>query len=347
MKISYNVTGAERKSLVAAISQELNAPTKYLGAPTFAYEVGGYHIDKNGTVTGEDNSGLVADLCGLHGFKAVSEEYDEMTAETNQASAFEDLNLTEREEIGLGKERHDHSGEDGYAKSETSFTCSDVPESYTYQAELSDPHCPDRMEVFSASTDLEAWRFAMDFCEGDVVLLELRQLDENYDFVRGVDIAELLAENEVYDSFAVELPKNGLTDAQVENIKRLVDSKRTLLRKALGRPIKVKDTGENIQFIYPYSEDTGVGIIYSQLSTAFVKHVKKHSRVTATERYVESEKFALRTFLVRLGMSGAEFGAARKWLSRNLSGNASFPNNASYAAMQASRRNGGQTNEQE
>jgi len=331
MKISYNVSGAERKSLVVAISQELNAPTKYLGAPTFAYEVGGYHIDKNGLVTGEDNNGLTADLCGLHGFKAVSEEYDEMTTETNEAPAFEDLNLTEREELGLGRERHDHSGEDG-------MQASDVPDSYTYQAELSDPDCPDRMEVFSASTDLEAWRFAMDFCEGDVVLLELKQLDENYDFVRGIDIAELLAVNEVYDSFAVELPKNGLTDAQVDNIKRLVESKRTLLTKALGRPIKVKDTGENIQFIYPYSEDTGVGIIYSQLSTSFVKHVKKHSRVTATERDVESEKFALRTFLVRLGMSGAEFGAASKWLCRNLSGNASFPHNASYAAMQASRR---------
>ena len=52
MRLSYNVTGSERKSLVAAISHELNAPTKYLGAPTFAYEVGGYHIDKTGTVTG-------------------------------------------------------------------------------------------------------------------------------------------------------------------------------------------------------------------------------------------------------------------------------------------------------
>ena len=45
MRLSYNVKGSERKSLVAAISQELNAPTKYLGEPTFAYEVGGYHID--------------------------------------------------------------------------------------------------------------------------------------------------------------------------------------------------------------------------------------------------------------------------------------------------------------
>ena len=78
MRLSYNVTGPERKSLVTAISHELNAPTKYLGAPTFAYEVGGYHIDKTGTVTGEDNRELVADLCGLHSFKAVTEEYDEL-----------------------------------------------------------------------------------------------------------------------------------------------------------------------------------------------------------------------------------------------------------------------------
>ena len=33
MKFFYNVTGTERKKLVAAISQELNAPNKYLGAP--------------------------------------------------------------------------------------------------------------------------------------------------------------------------------------------------------------------------------------------------------------------------------------------------------------------------
>jgi hypothetical protein len=76
MKINYNVSGTKRKSLAGAISQELNAPTKYLGAPTFAYEVGGYHIDKNGILRGDDNPGLVAELQGLHDFKAVTEEYD-------------------------------------------------------------------------------------------------------------------------------------------------------------------------------------------------------------------------------------------------------------------------------
>jgi len=76
MRINYNVTGAKRKSLVDAISQELNAPAKYLGAPTFAYEVGDYTIDKAGVLEGEDNYGLVAYLCGLHDFKAENEVYD-------------------------------------------------------------------------------------------------------------------------------------------------------------------------------------------------------------------------------------------------------------------------------
>ena len=73
MKLSYNVTGAERKALVGAISQALNAPTKYLGAPTFAYEVGGYHIDRNGTVTGPDNLDLEEVLL-RKGFEAAERE---------------------------------------------------------------------------------------------------------------------------------------------------------------------------------------------------------------------------------------------------------------------------------
>ncbi len=76
MKIDYNVKGEKRKSLVIAISQELNAQVKYLGAPTFAYEVGGYHIDRNGTVTGKDNLDLENALHRM-GFDAVEREYDE------------------------------------------------------------------------------------------------------------------------------------------------------------------------------------------------------------------------------------------------------------------------------
>lgn len=68
MKHSYHLTGAQRKALVEVISAALNIPFKYRGAPTFAYEVGGYHIDKDGTLTGEDNP-VLAKALQLAGFE--------------------------------------------------------------------------------------------------------------------------------------------------------------------------------------------------------------------------------------------------------------------------------------
>ena len=50
MVIKYNVTGAERKRLVAALSNLMGVKAKYLGMPSMAYEVGDFIIDKNGTL---------------------------------------------------------------------------------------------------------------------------------------------------------------------------------------------------------------------------------------------------------------------------------------------------------
>jgi len=129
MELKYNVTGSERKSLVGTISTALNAPTKYLGAPTFAYEVGGYHIDKTGNLTGPDNLDL-EDALHQAGFDADggTRHYDEPDTYESGLSgmgaipAFEDLQMDGREELGLGCTlREDFQGENG-------MQASDVPE---------------------------------------------------------------------------------------------------------------------------------------------------------------------------------------------------------------------------
>jgi len=86
-----------------------------------------------------------------------------------------------------------------------------------------------------------------------------------------------------------------------------------------------------------------IGEIYTQLAAAMVRYVKRHQRVTATDKEVESEKFAMRIFLVKIGMKGAEYGVCRKWMCKNLSGNASFASDAKYTEMQKSRRKTGET----
>lgn len=314
MKISYNLTGAERKSLVAAISLELNAPTKYLGMPTAAYEIGGYHIDKVGTVTGEDNRGLVADLCGLHGFKAVSEDYDEPTTETKESTTFENLELTEHEELGLGKEHRDPVGENG-------MQSSDVPESYTYQAELSDPDSPDRMEVFSAENDEDAILQAYEFCESDVVLLEIFQLDEDYNIIRSVEVTPRT------DRLSIEVPIDGFTPEKIDNLEKLVNAKAPLLKAALGtNDLQIKKTADTL--LFPWFRgtiDEAHTGAYATLVSLLCKTAIEKKRVMAKEKEtVVNSKYAMRCFLLSLGFIGDEYKATRKILLSRLEGNSSW-----------------------
>lgn len=54
MEFKFNVTGYDRKRLVASITEITECPAKYQGAPSFAYEVDYITIDKNGTVSFDD-----------------------------------------------------------------------------------------------------------------------------------------------------------------------------------------------------------------------------------------------------------------------------------------------------
>ena len=60
MQINYNVSGSDRKQLVAAIAQHTGEMPKYLGAPGFAYKVGGFTISVDGKVTIKDSSTAAA-----------------------------------------------------------------------------------------------------------------------------------------------------------------------------------------------------------------------------------------------------------------------------------------------
>ena len=54
MTITINATGTERKRLVKTISEWLGEDARYCGAPTFAYEIGRFTVEKNGSLTFSD-----------------------------------------------------------------------------------------------------------------------------------------------------------------------------------------------------------------------------------------------------------------------------------------------------
>ena len=56
MGIRFDVPGKERKRLVQALSSWLGYEARYCGAPSFAYEIGPYRIERDGVMTREDDA---------------------------------------------------------------------------------------------------------------------------------------------------------------------------------------------------------------------------------------------------------------------------------------------------
>ena len=255
MQIRYNITGNQRKALVASMRSILNDIPHYEGAPTFSYTLGAYTIDKSGTVNCPDDrdetevQNLITEL-----------EHDGFIGET--VPAFEDLRMTQEEELGLGRQpQEDWQGENGMQ--------------------------PEDTETASAASE---------------------------DTPRSVD------------RLSIGLPRDGLTDAGMNNLRLLIASKAGLLQRAIGSehlPIEMDE--HKIYFDwFPAPSSSDELNAYTQLVTALVSMAKAQKRVTAVERETDNDKYAFRCFLLRLGFIGDEFKAARKILLRNLTGNGAF-----------------------
>jgi len=109
MNLNFNVTGKARKALVNAIAEILGETAEYQGTPSYAYVIGKYTVDKNGTLEGRKNANLEAKLAE-RGFTA-----DELAEEETPAEiAAETAPETEGEdtpEIAPEIEESDDDGE--------------------------------------------------------------------------------------------------------------------------------------------------------------------------------------------------------------------------------------------
>lgn len=70
---------------------------------------------------------------------------------------------------------------------------------------------------------------------------------------------------------------------------------------------------------------------YIQLCLAMVAAAQTARSASTNQPQMENEKYAMRTWLLRLGMIGEEFATARKWLTCRLDGDAAFRNGRSVA----------------
>ena len=134
----------------------------------------------------------------------------------------------------------------------------------------------------------------------------------------------------------VSMPRDGFTDAAIDNLKKIIASKESLIKKSLGvDSLPLYDDGDKLHFpwfIMPNAEaetlNPGDGYnrydAYSCFIEALCDMAMRQKRVVAKEREVVNEKFAMRVFLIRLGFIGPKYKSARMVLLRNLSGNSAW-----------------------
>ena len=233
MQIKYHLEGSERKALLAVMREILQDTPKYMGPPTFSFEIGPYTIDRHGTLDCPDH------------------------LDSTQVAML----VRELERDGFIGER------------------------------IGEPAKPAEQQIIETPRK-------------EIVTPTLDSLDR----------------------LSVEMPRDGMTPTAMENLRRLVASKATLLKKALDTDsLPITEHADRIEFGWfrPTDDQTEITAYY-QLVQGLCELARTQKRVSATEQEVENEKYAFRCFLLRLGFIGSEYKEARKILLKSLSGNAAF-----------------------
>lgn len=253
MKANYNVTGEDRKQMVAIISREAGIQPVYTRMPECAFVIGNMKVTKTGEFLWDErtDASLIERITAALATAGFTAEAEETAEATEGAPEVEDAETTETTE--------------------------------TKEAE--------ETETTAAETDEEG-------------------------------------------GLTVTMPRDFFTDEALENLKKIVASKRTLLMKALGAddlPILISD--EIVSFPWFPEPSPAEAQTFTKLITAICRMAKEAKRVTAKEKETESEKYTFRCWLLRLGFVGAEHKHDRAILLQNLSGHAAFKNQADADAF--------------
>ena len=296
MSINFHVTGKERKALVEALSEITFSEAAYDGAPTFAYRVGDYTVDKNGVVfypptLAQEAVALVVEKLKERGFIPEGEAQADLPEDDAPAeipaerpdvapeAAASAQPEAEAMEAAEGAERPDTAEEAEVAPAATG----EVADTPAESAETADPS-DDAMKEGTAAD------------QGDAT------------------------------KFAVSIPRKTLTDDALERLKLIVSNKEVLFKRAvIADALPIEVTEEEISF--PWFTLTGVdgeAAAYAQFITALCQMASEQTRILDKPYDGDNDRFAMRIFMVRLGMKGAAFALARKLMMKHLTGNSGW-----------------------
>ena len=300
--INYAALGSRRKYLVKAISEYMESCAEYEGTPIFAYHVDYITIDRDGNVSfddradGDEIEGLIEYLASK-GFEPLKPAEPDTEQELEHRTTVEQVTTAAQVPSGsLVSDAADNGdGVDSVGEPE------EQSNSQAEDAEQVEGATPTGSEATIESADAADGMDGMDSVDG----------------VDGVDTA--------IDQLTITVPASDFTKSALTNLQKLIDSKASLLKKSLNTDdLSIQITDGKIAFPWFHNISPLHAATYTKLVEAICRMAKAAKRVTSVDKPVESEKYVMRIWLLRLGFNGPENKHARAILLQNLSGQSAF-----------------------
>ena len=332
LKFKLNV--AERKTLAKRMEELTGIHPYYTKAPLYSYDIGSYTIDRNGNLLVEPENADAEMLTTLlnegliRGGESIESTDDQMentepTDHLEEDSVIEDteaetevLDEQEPEDADTAEDEPAEAGAEEASEPDNTVeddATENEPDAEEPESE-EQPEAEDQPEEVPLDLELA---FPVSQHNG----VTLRNL-VNLLFSRGKLIGKATGGHFHVEEGLVEKLKDDSCTFAIMNFINAVSDYETEHGAALEG---LKITTEKVTFTgFPTAPDHEHLTAFAQLAVLMNQQAISQKRIQAKDVNDENEKYALRTWLLRLGMNGPDFKETRKILMENLSGHAAF-----------------------
>lgn len=294
MRIHYNVTGAERKRLVNAIVDTIGVKANYKGMPSAAYEIDCFTVTKDGTLEFSDRSDT---------------EEVEMVIMALEAAGFDGVGETVEE-----PEAAQETPTEGDTEAQN-------------EAEPQEGKAPESANVANETAGAED-NESRDAIELTVTLpmashsgMTIRNLI-NLIYTRAGLLNKALGTSFRVDEGLVDALRDDACVLTLDQLLETVEAYEGSHGKAADGLVIEPD---KLTFsTLPETDDLALLRTFTTLCAMMNKQAITQQRIQAKGIDAENEKYAMRVWLLRLGMNGPEYKEERRILMRNLSGHCAF-----------------------
>lgn len=330
LKFKLNV--AERKTLAKRMEDLTGIHPYYTKAPRYAYDIGDYTIDRDGNLLVEPenadgellttllNEGLIRGGESIESEDAQPEntESPEDSAEepvTEEAESEEEQPTDAKPEVLDEPETEDED----VAETEESL------EAESEEAPESDDTAEDELDAEEPESEAQPDEVPLDlelsFPVSQHNGVTLRNL-VNLLYSRGKLIGKATGGHFHVEEGLIEKLKDNSCTFAIMNFINAVSNYEAEHGAALEG---LRITTEKVTFTgFPTAPDHEHLTAFAQLAVLMNQQAISQKRIQAKTVNDENEKYALRTWLLRLGMNGSDFKETRKILMEKLSGHAAF-----------------------